>query len=300
MNNNRLILNIQTSLILGVSGEIGQLLLNTFVSFSKEIIGIDKDFNNIVKNEKVKYIKADLNLLSSLPNEDVVIQKAKSADYIVICLPEQLSISILNRLFPYIKDGTTIIDTLAVKQNYLAKVNTLINQSNKKIKILSIHPLFKPALGFKNNNVIVITREQDKLEKKDKFMEAIRNRGANITLSTFVEHDQMMSVVQALTHILILSFGLTLIKINYDSKKFKNFTTPLQQNLFALLSRITNGNAHVYWDIQAKNQFNQQLYQNLKQSLDHLSKIIDEGNEEEFNEIFINIKNSLKLEVNKD
>ena len=62
MNNNRLILNIQTSLILGVSGEIGQLLLNTFVSFSKEIIGIDKDFNNIVKNEKVKYIKAYLNL----------------------------------------------------------------------------------------------------------------------------------------------------------------------------------------------------------------------------------------------
>ena len=300
MNNNRLILNIQTSLILGVSGEIGQLLLNTFVSFSKEIIGIDKDFNNIVKNEKVKYIKADLNLLSSLPNEDVVIQKAKSADYIVICLPEQLSISILNRLFPYIKDGATIIDTLAVKQNYLAKVNTLINQSNKKIKILSIHPLFKPALGFKNNNVIVITREQDKLEKKDKFMEAIRNRGANITLSTFVEHDQMMSVVQALTHILILSFGFTLTKINYDSKKFKNFTTPLQQNLFALLSRITNGNAHVYWDIQAKNQFNQQLYQHLKQSLDHLSKIIDEGNEEEFNEIFINIKNSLQLEVNKD
>ncbi len=290
-------IDLKRSLIFGVNGEIGHLLLDVFIVFSDNIIGIDKNPNAIINNSKVKYKKVDLNLLSELQNK-YIMQNVKKSDYIVICLSETLSIATLDRLFPYIKNGATLIDTLAVKQNYLARLNTLINQSNKKIKIISIHPLFKPALGFKDNNVVVITSELEKLLEKDKFIDTMRNKGANIAFSTLEAHDKMMSVVQALSHIIILSFGLTLTKVDYDSKEFKNFTTPFQQKLFKLLERITNGNAHVYWDIQSKNQHNQKLYENLKESLDSLLKIIAGNDEKEFNNIFKKIKDNLKLKNN--
>ena len=172
-------------------------------------------------------------------------------------------------------------------------MNSLFKQSNRKIKILSIHPLFKPILGFKDNNVILISDTLMGATDEDCFIRKIRDLKAIVTPSTAIEHDQNMSVIQALTHILILSFGLTLTKINYHSEKFKNFTTPLQQSLGALLSRITKGNSHLYWDIQNKNQFNKKIYKQLKQSLDYFIQIISDNNEKEFNKIFTDIKENL-------
>ena len=265
----------KTAVILGINGEIGQLLLNVFVSFMPKIVGVDKNFDNIPQSNNIEYIRADFTLQCDQP---LISEKIQNADYIALCLPENLCIDALYHFFDYIKNEATIIDTLAIKQNYLKQVDGLLKHSNKKIKILSIHPLFKPILGFKDNNVILISDTLMETTDEDCFIKKIRDLGAIITPSTAVEHDQNMSIVQALTHILILSFGLTLTKTDYHSEKFKNFSTPLQQSLVDLLSRITKGNPHVYWDIQNKNQFNKKMYQQLKQSLDYFIQIISDNN----------------------
>ena len=69
---------------------------------------------------------------------------------------KDLSIFALHNLYSYIKEGAVIIDTLAVKQNYLEQIINFFEQYPKKVRILSIHPLFKPILGFNNNNIIII------------------------------------------------------------------------------------------------------------------------------------------------
>lgn len=280
----------KTVIILGINGEIGQLLLDVFVNFTSKIIGVDKSFTNISKYKYIECIEANL---AATSDYNLIFKKVQNADYIVLSLPQDLSILALHNLCSYIKEGAIIIDTLSVKQNYLQQIINLFDKIKKRIKILSIHPLFKPVLGFKNNNIIVITQGWAPPKKEDYFIKHIRGLGGNITYSTACEHDQMMSIIQALSHILILSFGLTLTKVEYHSVKFKNFTTPLQQNLIALVKRMINGNAHVYWDIQDKNKYNKKIYEQLRQSAVYLIQLISDSNEKEFIKIFDEIKSCL-------
>lgn len=280
----------KTAIILGINGEIGRLLLDVFINITPKIIGVDKNFTNISKYENIECIEANLAVVNGY---NLIFKKVQNADYVVLSLPKDLSIFALHNLYSYIKEGAVIIDTLAVKQNYLEQIINFFEQYPKKVRILSIHPLFKPILGFNNNNIIIIPEGFDDSDKEDCFIKQIRNLGAKITYSTADAHDQMMSIIQALSHILILSFGLTLTKMEYQPEKFKNFTTPLQQNLIALLSRIINGNAHVYWDIQDKNQHNKKIYKQLKQSLDYFIQLISDSNEKEFIKTFTDIKSKL-------
>jgi prephenate dehydrogenase len=276
-------------IILGINGEMGRLLLDVFISLEFKVCGIDRNFNNI-KHYDIQCIRIDLD---SVADYSLMLPEVADADYIVLCLSEKLSIWVLTNLSSYIKHGAIIIDTLPVKQNYLTQVNNIFQQV--KVTILSIHPLFKPALGFLDNNVILISDTLEDSETENRFLEKVTDLGGKIIPSTAVEHDRMMSIIQCLSHALILSFGLTLNKLHYiSSGRVANFTTPFQKNLVGLLSRVINGNPHVYWDIQNKNRFNKQIYSQLRESLDYLTKIILDGDEQKFNQLFLDIRDNIK------
>ncbi|WP_373189748.1 prephenate dehydrogenase [Halolamina sp.] len=104
----------------------------------------------------------------------------------------------------------------------------------------SIHPLFAPARA--PGNVAVVADEVG--ETLNPLLSALRSAGNNLFETTPDEHDEAMSTVQAKTHAAVLAWALAADDVREE------FHTPVSAGLADLATTVTEGDAHVYDDIQ--------------------------------------------------
>jgi len=106
---------------------------------------------------------------------------------------------------------------------------------------VSLHPLFAPA--NEPGNVPVVADEAGTVT--DAVREALSARGNDLFETTAAEHDEAMKTVQTRTHAAVLSYALAAESVD------ERFHTPISSELDALAKQVTDGDPHVYSDIQA-------------------------------------------------
>ncbi|MCX6675681.1 MAG: prephenate dehydrogenase/arogenate dehydrogenase family protein [Methanothrix sp.] len=121
----------------------------------------------------------------------------------------------------------------------------------KGVEVLGTHPMFGPTMPALCGQTIILTPVEGKSEKWLSVMRSLfESDGAHIEILDAEEHDEIMAVVQALTHFAYISIGATLRALDFDVERSRKFMSPVYEIMIDFVGRILDQNPELYASIQ--------------------------------------------------
>ena len=103
-----------------------------------------------------------------------------------------------------------------------------------------------------------------------------------------------MSIVQGLTHFSFITLASTIRKLNINVKRSRSFSSPVYSLMLDMVSRVVYQNPYLYYSIQKNNKETSSARKTLINEGIYLSKLIEDGKEEDF------VKNIIKSSNHMD
>ncbi|NEO30225.1 MAG: prephenate dehydrogenase/arogenate dehydrogenase family protein [Symploca sp. SIO3C6] len=275
-------MNIEKALILGLNGGFGKLFSQLLSEEGISIFGIDLASQPDILSKCSNYLCSDL----SQPDKNA-LALATEVDLLLICLPESVAFTALEYFVQVMPTNGLVVDTLSVKTPVAQKMAN----TRTDVQLLSINPMFAPDLGFYKNNVAAIDLRPGL--RSASFISLMEKWGANVTVMTASEHDRYTAITQVLTHASIISFGLCLTKLGYETDKVLSVSTPVHRTMLTLFARIASKDPEIYWRIQLDNPYAKQAREALIESLEQLELLTCVNHQQEFCRILSTNKESL-------
>lgn len=272
--------------MLGCHSVVGQLILD-MLDFS-EVTGLDCSQDRINHPKISEFIQADLakKLDASLCR---VISKA---DIILMTTPFSCFEAFSCQIISLLKKDVLLIDTFSIKSPYIKLLKVLEREKNKKFSLLSLNPLFRPDAKLHNKKICVCVYHptdltQSLIRKLSESLEVIK-------LESLEEHDKIMGIIQAAPHFSMLVLSMFLKNSGLSFEKIHSMKTVFMEGTLAVLSRLLMGQSHVYWDIQANNDYAKESRDQLSLVFDQLSQMVCENDNKAFNQLFEELKDFFK------
>lgn len=250
---------LQNFVIIGSNGGFGVLLSGLLSQAGYNVSGIDLQATPAAASLFSDYVSSNI-----LEISEAAVTLIREAECIILSLPEEVALACFQKVVEAVTPGGLILDVLSVK---LAIVE-LMEEVEKPVELLSLHPMFAPEAGFREQNVVAIEVRPGPLSVE--VLAFIENCGANVTLMTAEQHDTSTAAIQVATHAALISFGLTLSKMGYGIEETLRISTPLHRIMLALLARVLAGDSEIYWRIQLKHPLSSSARHLLMQSLEGL------------------------------
>jgi 4-amino-4-deoxyprephenate dehydrogenase len=270
---------LKNAIILGGSGQAGSLLIRSLLDSAVEVTEVDLRRHS-GSDPNRRYIRADVTRCGPELEEAI-----RNSDCVCICLPERIALDSAPRLVSAMSDGALWVDTLSVK----GPIVRCLEPHAGRVEILSINPMFAPALGWPGHAVAVVEAGQAG-PKTRVFKELLAQWGAAVQTVTAEEHDRLTAALQVATHAAVLAFGSVLRKLDYDVKAALEVATPPHRMLLALLYRMISQNPEVYWDIQAYHPHAADVRHQLIASLNSLQTLTESGDIDQFKRLFEDLR----------
>lgn len=203
---------------------------------------------------------------------------ASQADVTIVSVPIDVTPFTIKEVAPVLKKGSLLMDVTSVKEEPSRIMQEYAPQG---VEVLPIHPMFGPRIRSLDGQVIVVT-PTNKGKWHNKVYNFLEKENARIIVTTPEIHDQMMSVVQGLTHLAYISIAATIEKLDVDIKESRNFASPIYDLMVDMIARIVAQNPYLYYSIQTHNRYTKKTHETFISIYKELNKMLSNGNEEEF------------------
>ncbi|GAA3723408.1 prephenate dehydrogenase [Salinactinospora qingdaonensis] len=201
------------------------------------------------------------------------------ADLVVLAVPEPVAIAAVPGLLAALPAGSLLVDTLSVKQPIAAAVESAAPGA-KDVEVVSVNPMFAPALGFENRPVAAVALREG--PRSQEMLGLIESWGGGVVRMSAEQHDRLSSATQALTHATVLAFGTALTELGVDAEELRAVAPPPHATLLALLARIVSGAPEVYWDVQSANPEAARAREALAEGARRIDTAVQDGGEADF------------------
>ena len=145
---------------------------------------------------------------------------AALADVTVISVPIDVTLEVIRRVGPHVRDDALLMDVTSLKA---APVAAMLESSRGSV--LGTHPMFGPSVHTLQGQRVVLCRARGDAWA-DWVAQLLVARGLVITETTPDLHDRAMSAVQVLTHYQTQVLGLTLARLGLPLSETLRFTSP--------------------------------------------------------------------------
>lgn len=260
--------NFHSVLIAGVSGQFGTYLANLFLESGKQVIGLSRSAPDIT-HENFNFLQCDC---CGKLSEDVK-KTLQSVDIVLISLPIHKTIDGIKNIAPHLKQGQIMTDVTSVKELPCA---AMLEHTTDDVEVLGMHPMFSPSLDIKGKNVI-LTKERIREDSAQMLFDFWKEKQAQVAFLTAKEHDNVVAVLQSLSHFVTMAFGKALKDLHWDFDKNKPYETTYFKLLSSLLGRVMQFDSHLYAYIQLSNPEGHSVIQQFLQSAQELKDEIDQG-----------------------
>ena len=214
------------------------------------------------------------------------------SDIALFCTSEEVLSAILPRYIPALKPGALIVDICSVKRRIVAQVAEHIRATT--LTHLSIHPMFGPHVGFKDQNVVCITPSAPSPAHPFKHTPAaaflltlLADQGARIHWMTAEHHDRGVIATQVFCHSALMSLGLAVQSTGLTPENLRALQTPNSRVLFALLAHLAANDPDLYFNIQSNS--DPDTRRQLSTAAAKLAQSIDTSDRHGFTEMFTSI-----------
>ncbi|MDY6780851.1 MAG: prephenate dehydrogenase dimerization domain-containing protein, partial [Halobacteria archaeon] len=158
----------------------------------------------------------------------------------------------------------------------------MVENASEDVEVLGTHPMFGPSVRSVRGQTVILVKPEGRTGELSRRVEGeLRDSGANVQYATAEEHDEMMSVVQGLTHYAYIAVGGALERIDFEVDESRRFMSPVYEIMLDFVGRILHQNPYLYAEIQA-NQPVERVHDALLDSAEELARSVDEEDVEGF------------------
>lgn len=174
------------------------------------------------------------------------IEAVKQAGVVILSVPLDTFEEVLKEIAPFVRREQIIVDFTSLKTQPVE----LMHRYLKKGTILGVHPVFGPgAKSVANQNFVLTPINENETSLAGKVRHYLEARGANISVMTPQEHDQIMSVVLGLAHFIAIVSADTLLSFkNFQEMKKIGGTT--FKVLYTLVESVISEDPELYASLQ--------------------------------------------------
>jgi len=208
-------------------------------------------------------------------DDSVPIESADEYDVVVVAVPIEATTGVIEEVASVMTDGV-LMDVTSVKEGPVKTMRT----ASVDVELLGTHPMFGPSVRSMRGQTVIVVRERVG-ERAERVVEAFRDAGANVQVAGAREHDEMMSVVQGLTHYALVSIGGALERLEFNVDDSRRFMSPVYEILLDFVGRVLNQNPELYADIQT-NQPVGEVHDAFIQTAEVLAEAVENDDAETF------------------
>jgi prephenate dehydrogenase len=203
-----------------------------------------------------------------------------TADLVLISVPMQQTVAVIQRAAPYLSPTTAIADVNSIK---VPVVEAML--AHHCGPVLGMHPMFGPGLSsFLAQNVVICPGRN--LEAFQWLLDLMGAQGGNLLTCTPEEHDQMMVTVQAIRHFASFGLGVFLAQEGIDLDRSLDFSSAPYRLQLNLVSRLFAQDAALPVDLMVSLEDHRQGIMALAETYSRLAQLVlqeDQANlEKEF------------------
>jgi prephenate dehydrogenase len=263
----------KTVAVIGGYGGMGRFFAELFAGEGFKVVVTGP---NEFKGEKAA---RELNVSYERDNK----KAAEKADIVMISVPIDETLKVIREVAPAVRGNSLLMDVTSVKEE---PCKAMEKYSKKEVEVVGSHPVFSHRVGGIEGQVFILTpvRGVKWLNWLRKFL---REHKARVYESTPREHDEIMAVVQGLTHFTYISIGKTLEELDFDIKKSREFSSPIYELMLDMVGRIIGQNPELYSSIQMQNPRIVGIHRTFLETAEELSKTVAGRDERKFKEIMI-------------
>jgi len=170
-------------------------------------------------------------------------------DCALLALPEAAALDALPHVLAALPEDALLVDTLSVKLPYARAALA----ADAPVELLSLNPMFAPALGFAEHAVIAVRLAPG--PRAEALLALLRAHARVVLVPDAAVHDRIAAALQVATHASVLGFGLALAQLDVELDALLPLAPPPFLALLALLARIASGSPETYGDVQRANPF---------------------------------------------
>ncbi|MDG7005837.1 MAG: prephenate dehydrogenase/arogenate dehydrogenase family protein, partial [Nitrososphaerota archaeon] len=190
---------------------------------------------------------------------------------------------------PALEPGSTLVEISSVKGETLGELRRMVG---RRASLLSVHPLFGPALKSERAMkvaVIVSKRGGEEEAARRLFPEA------RIIPMTRREHDKAMGVVLSLTHLVNLAYAGAVARL-LSPKEFMKVSTPNSSMQLTLAQAVLAQDAELSYEIQANNPYSREAGRAAVREIERVMGLVEAGDRKGFEEGFAKLAREYKVD----
>lgn len=213
-------------------------------------------------------------------DDTVPLEDADAYDVVVVAVPIEVTPDLIEEVASHMSDGL-LMDVTSVKEEPIEAMRA----APEDVEILGTHPMFGPTVRSMRGQTVIVVRERVG-ELTERVVGAFYEGGANVQETTAREHDEMMSVVQGLTHYSLVSIGGALERLDFDVEDSRRFMSPVYEIVLDFVGRVLNQNPELYADIQM-NQPVGDVHDALIETAEELADAVERGDNGAFEDVML-------------
>ncbi|MDD3421503.1 MAG: prephenate dehydrogenase [Methanocellales archaeon] len=254
-------------LIIGGAGDMGQWFARALKrrDYAVSIADIDPQAQEVARELGIGFV------------EDVT-KAVVDFDIVLISVPINVTEEVIGKVAPHMRPGSLLMDITSVKKGPMGAMR----KAPKGVEIIGTHPMFGPTVSEPLGQTVILVTVDGLCENwLPKIVALFEDKGAHVEFLSAEEHDQMMAVIQGLTHFAYIAVGATMDALEFDLSKSRRFMSPVYEVMVDFVGRILAQNPHLYAMIQASPDVKKVHDTFIKQCLE-LSKSAEFGETEKF------------------
>lgn len=206
------------------------------------------------------------------------IEAATHSDVAILAVPIDVIPRTIKEIAPHLKAGSLLVDVTSVKEKPAQLMQEYVPEG---VEFIPIHPVFGPRIRSLDGQVVVLT-PITKGKWYQKVVEVLESENVRLIETTPKIHDQMMSIVQGLTHLTYISMAATLEKLEVDVKDSRKFASPIYSLMLDMIARITAQNPYLYYSIQTHNNYIPKTHKEFLSTYKELNEMVEKGDKNRF------------------
>jgi prephenate dehydrogenase len=195
---------------------------------------------------------------------------AQRSQVVVVSVPISVTGQVIQAVGPHMRGDSLLMDLTSLKAK---PVSSMLEWSASEV--IGMHPLFGPSARSMRGKNIVICPARGK-RWLPWLRETLSRHGARLMETTPERHDELMAVVQGLTHLNTLTMGLVLTRMAVSPLELRGLSTPMLQTKLAMIRKVFRRNPRLYAEIIALNPHAEEILRQYEGALEALRRPIQE------------------------
>jgi len=177
-----------------------------------------------------------------------VREEIKLCDIVLLSIPIERTVEVIEDLCPGMKPGSLLMDVTSLKTE---PMEAMTRCAPPGVEVLGTHPMFGPTMTTIRGQTIILTPAEGRCKRWLPIIKSmLEEDGARVEILSPEEHDEMMAVVQALTHFAYIGIGSTLKALDFDVSRSRRFVSPVYDIMLDFVGRILDQSPELYASIQ--------------------------------------------------